>query len=119
MHPERDQSTVLYCTTPLQKIVIHLKDKSSIIIVSAMDRNEYNRYDSGNYNQDEEDDNYDQDTQTTSPSGRGDSRQQHQLSSHGQASSHSRLKVTNEGLLDPDLLSRTEGYMYKKGLFYR
>jgi hypothetical protein len=81
-----------------------------------MDRNEYNRYDSGNYN-DEEDDNYDQDTQTTSPSGRGDSRQQ--LSSHGQASSHSRLKVTNEGLLDPDLLSRTEGYMYKKGLFYR
>lgn len=75
-----------------------------------MDRNEYNRYDSGNYN-DEEDDNYDQDTQTTSPSGRGDSRQQ--------LSSHSRLKVTNEGLLDPDLLSRTEGYMYKKGLFYR
>lgn len=79
-----------------------------------MDRNEYNRYDSGNYN-DEEDDNYDQDT---SPSSRGDSRQQQQqLSSHGQAGSHSRLKVTNEGLLDPDLLSRTEGYMYKKGLF--
>jgi hypothetical protein len=78
-----------------------------------MDRNEYNRYDSGSYN-DEEDDNYDQDT---SPSSRGDSRQQQQLSSHGQAGSHSRLKVTNEGLLDPDLLSRTEGYMYKKGLF--
>ena len=61
-------------------------------------------YDSGNYN-DEEDDNYDQSS----------SQQQQQLLSQG---SHNRLKVTNEGLLDPDLLSRTEGYMYKKGLIY-
>ena len=61
-------------------------------------------YDSGNYN-DEEDDTNDQ-----------SSSQQQQLLSQG---SHNRLKVTNEGLLDPDLLSRTEGYMYKKGLLYR
>lgn len=79
-----------------------------------MDRNEYN-----DYNDDEENDNYDhQDTQTTSPPVRGSVRQQ-QTSSQGQAGSHSRLKVTNEGVLDPDLLSRTEGYMYKKGLLYR
>ena len=28
---------------------------------------------------------------------------------------NNRLIVTNEGLLDPSLLIRTEGYMYKKG----
>jgi len=74
-----------------------------------MDRNDYNTYDSGNSNYEDDDD---QDTQL-SP-GRGDSKQ-----SQGTMGTHSRLKVTNEGLLDPELLSRTEGYMYKKGLLYR